>query len=422
MRPWMRSTEEETRLELRRASVRALGQDPPDPQAEEDVLRYCESPYRVPRVPAPVLPLPEEPHLVDWRRYAGEAGDDPFAYLRDRLPQLAIPVREGISKSGAYGEVMRRGAPFAAENFGGRLELSRPGSLRLLIHPHPAGALPVLATADRRDFETLLCALACRSEPQPVSLSVNAEIIAGLVNWDRVARYRAAWAAGVDPYRAMTGWPEEQARVAASERGQFFDRLLLVCDRPYSGVTAAALGLPLTEDEWLERSARLRIEHEFAHYATRRIFGAMSLNLFDETLADLLGVTHALGRFEASWFLRFLGLEEWPEVREDGRVHTYTKGLSPPAFTLLCSVVVRAARAIESLARRRSRPDERERLFLALASLGLDLLAADGVEGLFEEAWTKTEGFLGVAAGAAGQAGQAEPQGRRSTSANFSLA
>lgn len=387
----MRSAEEETRLELRRASLHAFGLDP---EAEEDVLRYCESPYRIPRIPAPVLPLPEEAHVGDWRRYASDAGDSPFSYLRDRLPQLCIPVREGISKTGAYQEVMRRGAPFTSESFGGRLELSRPESLRLLIHPHPAGALPVLATGDRHDFETLFLALACRGEPQPVSPSVNAQIIAGLINWDRVARYRAGWAAGLDPYRAMKGWPEEQARVASAERERFFDRLLLVCDRPYSGVTAAELGLPLTEEEWLERSTLLRIEHEFTHYATKRIFGAMNLNLLDETLADFMGVTLALGRFEASWFLRFLGLERWPQVREDGRAPTYAKGLSSSAFTLLASVVVRAARAIEALSERWYRPERREHLFLALASLGLDLLASPDVEALFEEAWKSTECLL----------------------------
>ena len=388
-----KDTKEEARVGLRRASLFALSQDP---EAVEEALRYCESPFRIPQVPRPVLPLSEEPHLADWRRYASETAGSPFAYLQDRLPQLSIPVREGTSKTGAYGEVMRRGAPFRPESFGGRLELSRPESLRLLIHAHPAGALPVLATPDRQDFETLFHALACRSEPAPVSPSVNAQIIAGFINWDRVARYRSDWALGVDPFRAGTGWPEELSRVASSEKWRFFDRLLLVCDRPYSGVTASELGLPLTEDAWLERSSQLRVEHEFTHYATKRIFGAMSLNLLDETLADFMGVTHALGRFEASWYLRFLGLERWPEVRPDGRVHTYTKGLSAPGFTLLCSVVVRAAGAIEVLAKRWYGPGEREHVFLALASMGLDLLASEDVDARFEEAWTSTRSLVDV--------------------------
>ncbi len=84
-----------------------------------------------------------------------------------------------------------------------------------------------------------------------------------------------------------------------------------------------------------------------------------------------MGLTRALGRFEAGWFLRFLGLEELPRVRDDGRLHAYTAGLSRDAVTRLCEVAARAAAGVETLAGRWYGEAGRIRFFLALSSLGL---------------------------------------------------
>jgi hypothetical protein len=366
---------------------RALERLEHDPAVVAEVLAYCESPFVHLQHDPPVFPLPAEPHVEDWRRYSREAGTDLFGYLQDRLPQLAVPVRDGVSKTEAYGAVARRGQPFRLQDFGGRLQLVRPEALRLHLHEHPAGALPVLSTGDRRDFEALVRAFAHRSEPVPIGPAVNAHIVAGFVNWDRVARYREAWAAGRDPASARTEWPGEMARVAGSEVWRFHDRLVLACVRPYSGVTAADLGLPMGEEEWLNRSTDLRVEHEFTHYATKRLFGAMANRLFDETIADVMGMTRALGTFHADWFLRFLGLEAWPDVRDRGRIRTYTAGLSDAGFRLVCEVTVQAARGAEAVVRDCYTACERGRFLLAMSSLTLDLLASPDIRILFGDAY-----------------------------------
>jgi hypothetical protein len=333
--------------------------------------------------------------VADWRRYTAEAAGRPFEYLGRHLPQLTIPVREGISKLPAYADVTLRGQRFDASLFGGRLELSRPDEVRLLIHQHPAGALPVLVAADRGDFETLVRALAWRGEPRPISPAVNAQIVTGFVNWERMGRHRTAWAAQVDPSMVESLWPVEVARVAASERWRYQDRFIITGVRPYSGVSASRLGLEMTEEEWLERSTLLRVEHEFTHYATQRVFGTMSLNLLDETISDFMGMTYALGRFQADWYLAFLELEAWPEVRADGRARTYAAELSPAGFNLLCEVTVRAARNLEAIAARFYDPQQRGRFLLAAASLTLELLA-DGEAGeLFGEAYRAAELLTG---------------------------
>ena len=366
-----------------------------DVEAIAEVLRYCENPFRDVQVPKPVFPLPPEPHVADWRRYLAEAGPHSFTYLQERLPQLVIPVREGVSKTEAYADATLRGKPVRSEELGGRLRLERPAEVRLLIHEHPAGALPVIVVAHRGDFETVVRALAWRGEPRPISPAVNAQIVTGFNNWERLNRHRADWAAGVDPAMAESVWPAEMARMAALEPWRFRDRFVITCVRPYSGVTAGELGLEMSEADWIERSTLLRVEHEFTHYATQRVFGVMSLNLLDETLADFMGTTCALGTFRAAWYLRFLGLETWPRVREDGRAGTYAAALSPPAFRLLCALVVRAAHGLEDLATRWYDPAARGRFLLALASLTLELLSSEEAPSLFADAYDAAGSLLG---------------------------
>ncbi len=386
--------EEADRRERRRSVLRSIGSG--DPAAMDEVSRYCETRFGTVVPPVPVFPLPDEPHVADWRRYAEEAAGRPLEYLRERLPQLQIPVAEGVSKTPAYVDVTLRGRPLAAGDFEGRLELARPERLRLLIHEHPAGALPVLVAADRGDFETLVRALAWRGEPKPISPSVNAQIVTGFINWDRMRAHRAAWAAQVDPAMAEALWPVEMNRVAATERWRYQDRFIITLVHPYSDVTAAQLGLALSEAEWVERSTALRVEHEFTHYATHRVFGTMSLNLFDETLADFMGMTHALGAFRADWYLCFLGLEAWPEVRAGGRARTYASELGPAAFELLCAVTVRAARNLESLAARFYDPERRGTFLLGAAGLSLELLASDEATSLFEESYSSARRLTGA--------------------------
>jgi uncharacterized protein DUF7005 len=372
------------RVATRRTVLERLGAGP---DAVAEVLLYCESPFTSPRVPPPVFPLRDEPHLADWRRYASEAGPRIFEYLQDRLPQLAIPVREGVSKTRAWADVALRGRPFRDADFGGRLRLESATRLRLFVHEHPAGALPVMVTNDRGDFETLLRAMACRGEPRPIGPRVNAQLVSGVINWDRLARYRAEWTNNVSAEAAEGLWLAEMARVAAAEHWRFQDRFIIACAQPYSGQTALDLGLQLGEEEWLERSTRLRVEHEFTHYATKRVFNSMRRNLLDETIADFMGTTHALGTFRAAWYVRFLGLEAWPRVRPDGRIHSYASELSPPSFTVLCALVVKAAHSLELLFARFYSGAERGRFLLALAPLTLELLASDEAESLFTESY-----------------------------------
>ncbi len=392
--------------------------DAPDPGAEgavEELRRYGESRFDLAVLEnlgrETVLPLPDEPFVATWDGYAAEARSrGVFAVLQERLPQLAFPVRAGLSETEGYRAATRRGAPVAGIAEATGLLLEDPAGVELTIHPSPAGRIPVLVARRRADFVTLIRALTKRGEPVPVPDSQGALMVAGFNNWDRLNALRRAWEASDPAGRETATWAEEMARLLP-HRELYQDRFILLSDGPYSAVPAAAMDMD--DAAWRALSLVIRRDHESAHYFTRRLFGSMRNNLHDELLADYAGISAAAGRFHASWFLRFLGLEDFPTYRPGGRLEIYRGDppLSDRAFALLGAQVVAAAANLERFDQsREARPAstaERALDLATIASLTLaDLAADDGAERLRRAA----------ADLAARQAGQARQAGRGSPS------
>ncbi|HSN85476.1 MAG TPA: hypothetical protein VL025_01910 [Thermoanaerobaculia bacterium] len=307
------------------------------------------------------LPLPDEPFVEFWEARETEAREQgAFAVLREHMPQLRFPVREGISGSEGYQAATRRGLDPGEIAEATGLELESPEAVELVLYPSPAGRIPLIIVRHRPEFVRLVQALTHRNEPKPVPDSQGAIMIAGYNNWTRVRELRR--------------------RGEELRRELYQDRFILLSDGPYSAVPAAELRLH--EEEWRELSLVLRRDHECAHYLTRRIFGSMRNNLHDELIADYAGITAAIGHYRAAWFLRFLGLEDFPVCRAGGRLHLYRGDppLSDDAFRQLHAMVRDVAETVERFdAGRPDDPKERTLAVLALAILGLETLA--GPEG-----------------------------------------
>lgn len=342
---------------------------------------YLERRFAVDRLQAETpLPPPDEPFVSIWQEWAAEARDmGAWKVLASRLPQLAFPVRPGMSGTEAYQAATRKGVPPGETGEATGLAVPRPDAVELSIHPSPAGRLPVITIRDRDTFVLVLQALARRNEPVDVPASQGASMVAGYNNWERIRSHRRRWEAQPADERETTTWSEEMARLVP-RRELYQDRFLILSDGPYSGVAAADLGLD--ETAWREMSLTIRREHECTHYFTRRLFGSMENHLLDELLADWAGLTAATGTYRADWFLRFLGLEEHPRFRPGGRLEIY-RGKPPLAdrdFAHLQDLAVRSAATLERLERRRPvGPDiaDRARRLAALAALSLPELAAE---------------------------------------------
>jgi len=309
----------------------------------KELLAYNENHFDHSRPAAPVkIPLPDEPFVSAWRQYLKEAEErGVFPVLREKLVQLRFPVRKGISRTGAYRAVTRRGVPPGEVPEASGLQLLSPGELRLQLYPSPAGRVPIIISTRREDFVSLVRALARRNEPDPVPASMGSLTVAGYNNWDRIRRLRE-----LEHPRESGGRASEFAEIIPRKE-LYRDRFIILSDGPYSGVPAEEMGM--TAEEWRRLSLVIRRHHECAHYFTRRLFSSMKNRLIDELIADYMGITAAAGRYRVDWFLRFVGLENFPGYRRGGRLENYRGDppLSAGAFRILQALVREAAENLE---------------------------------------------------------------------------
>jgi len=281
----------------------------------------------------------DEPFIETWNVYFKESKKNgAFNTLRKYLPKLRFPVEEGISETEEYRNVTLKGEPCRSNV---KL-LSYPDAVKLDIYESEAGKIPVIFTDNRDDFITLVQALAHKNEPFIIPASMGACMVKGFNNWDRINRYRTVWEAENIGKNWADYFEEFQ-----THRELYQDRFIILSDNGYSGVDAASFNL--SEKKWKELSLIIRREHECTHYLTQRVFGSARNNMFDELIADYAGIVKAIGKFDAKWFLKFTGLENFPEYRQGGRMDNY-KGkppLSDSAFIVLQKMVHQCALNLE---------------------------------------------------------------------------
>lgn len=347
----------------------------------EELLSYNKNVFAQYSGPEPlVLPLPDEPFVPAWEGYAAEAKElGVYEVLKKCLIQLQFPIREGISLSNTYQAATRRLGSAKDMPDATGLALERPDRLELFLHRTLAGKIPVLLTRHREDFVALVRALTGKNEPLPVPASMGAIMVAGYNNWDRINTYRKKWEAENRYNCAEELWKEEFRRIIPQKQ-LYQDRFMILSDGDYSGVPARDLGLK--EEEWRETSLVIRREHECAHYFTRRLFYSMRGNVMDELMADYMGITAAAGRYKSHWFLRFMGLENFPDYREGGRLQNYRGDppLTGGAFRILQALVKSASENLESFDRKNEAGSGSRAgatlMLAALAGLTLEELAS----------------------------------------------
>ncbi len=323
--------------DMRAALLRAFGADG---DVLDELLAYNANPFAGPEGRAvPAFPLEDEAHIARWRLYEADARElGAFEALKRRFVQLRFPIQEGISEDASYRSATRRGITAEADRFEPGLGLNDPAGLELTLCGTIAGTVPVLVVSDRQDFVTIVRAFTERNEPARVPDSMGACIVTGLNNWDRIAAYRAQWQAEQGEAASEDAWAEE-FKSLIPRKAMYQDRFIILSRGPYSATTAGDAGFAL--EEWLARSLVIRREHEFTHYFTYRVFGAMRNNVLDELIADFVGLVLSFGTYRPELARRFLGLEAFPTYRQGARLEAYrgTPPLSDEAF----AIVVRLA-------------------------------------------------------------------------------
>ncbi len=378
-------------LDFRARVLRSLGAT--DSETDE-LLAYNRNLFDHTSVSVPAtFPLPDEAFVETWESYVSEAEErGVFPCLEERLVQLRFPIEDGTSQSEWYRDATLRGKPVSEIPQATGLPLKCPEGLKLVLHTSPAGRIPLLITDERDDFVSLVQALAMKNEPGSVPESMGACIVSGLNNWDRIRSLRKKWENQNPDDVEGAGWSQEFRRIIP-RKDLYQDRFLILSNGPYSGVSAQEMGL--ADEEWRRLSLVIRREHECAHYFTRRVFSSMKNRLLDEIIADYMGITAAAGRFRADWFLRFLGLENFPDYRESGRLENYRGDppLSGGAIRTLQVLVKQAAMNLERFDTTHGKMlrtlQGRAVVLIALTYLTLEDLASQDALPLLEQALAK---------------------------------
>lgn len=185
----------------------------------------------------------------------------------------------------------------------------------------PAGEIMVITLCDRRDFETFLRIMAKKCKPVDIPATQGASILDGVINHRKIEAYRdefirKAKEAGKEP--DPIEWMQERNHFLEDKRN-YRDALIILSVGPYSGVSADRTGY--SEEKWLSVSQSIRMFHECTHFVCRRLFPEKIDAIWDELIADAVGIYAALGRYDFALAGTVLGIEDGKYT--GGRLENY---------------------------------------------------------------------------------------------------
>jgi len=308
-------------------------------QAINELLVYAENKF-IPKKDNITSQL-EDTYINTWENYYQESiKTGVFETLKKYIVQLQFPIQKGISKTETYINTTLRGK----ENLNKlALKLNQPKSIKLQIYKNTlVGKVPLLIVPNNKDFNTIICALSNKNEPQKLPKSMGALCINGINNWDRIHRLKANWL----KQNPTGNWSIYFKEQILPKPHLFKDKLIVLSTKEYSGIKNESIGV--SKNTWKSSSLIIRREHECAHLFTLKYYGAMANNIHDEIIADYTGITKVLSQFNKDWLLHFIGLENYPTYRKGGRLENYQgkKKLSKEAFKGLKWIVKNAIESI----------------------------------------------------------------------------
>ena len=362
----------------------------------DELIHYNQNQFNQAQLCPPfTFPLEDEQYLTEWNKYIAETQKSNLLnMLQSNFIQFHFPVKEGISQTEHYKIATRRGVLPKTFHKNGFIKFEQPDNVRLIIHESLAGNIPVFIAKERDDFILLVRVFTKRNEPKPIPVSMGACMVAGFNNWNRIHQLQKIWETENPADCSEAAW-QVKFKEIIPQKELYQDKFIILSNSPYSGVPAKELGL--TEEKWRNISLKIRLEHECAHYFTRRFFSSMQNNILDELIADYMGITTALGHYRADWFLKFLGLENFPEYRKGGRLENYRGNppLTDSSFKILQALVKDGAENLERFSNvyleKNKRIDNKTIMLLALTQLTIEELASSKSFTFLQEAFREAK-------------------------------
>lgn len=248
---------------------------------------------------------------------------DVIRRLAEQFPQLYLAPAQGVSQSMLYRSIVGKGMAYTGDlqHFQGSTED------RITTMHTPAGDVMVVYLANRADFACCYQVLGYRCEPVEIPAHIGSCYISGLNDWSRIHAHKEAYLAG-----GGQDWKQEFARFTAVKEN-YLTTVILLSAGPYSALPAA--DTPYTESRWLEVSKEIRQYHELTHFVCRTKYPHKKHAVWDELLADCMGLVFATGSYDVLLAQAFLGIVDGRYI--GGRLEYYVQ--APPDAQLVSQVV-----------------------------------------------------------------------------------
>ena len=182
----------------------------------------------------------------------------------------------------------------------------------------PAGKVRIVYLYEREDFELFLQIMAKKCQSVEIPSTQGAAIIDGVVDWEKIHAHRRNCVLRSLSTGVALDWAKEFRRFT-TDKSNYTDALIVLSCGSYSGVSAKEAGMP--EQEWISKSLDIRKYHECTHFICRRLYPQKIDAVWDEIVADAVGIRAAFGTYFPDLAERFLGIQNGVYI--GGRLENY---------------------------------------------------------------------------------------------------
>lgn len=242
--------------------------------------------------------------------------------LADTYRQLFVSPGPGGKEK--YLDIVERGNEPEARNLSHFIKSNEDS---MTTEETPAGAVTVITLSKREDFVTFLRIMANRCEETDIPDTQGASIINGVINRRKIEQHMEGFSGS--EY-------DEEFRRFTSERRNFKDALIVLSVGPYSAIPAQMMGV--SDEEWIILSHKIRKYHECTHFICRNLYPDKKDAIWDELVADAVGIVAAFGKYNADMEKMFLGIDG--NIYTGGRLENYTV-VDAPLTERICCVLDR---------------------------------------------------------------------------------
>ena len=213
----------------------------------------------------------------------------------------------------------------------------------------PAGEIRVITLAERADFETFLQIIAHRCKKVSIPATQGASFLNGVINRRKIDAHREVFFrkaqenGGTEPDAGA--WSLELKQFI-SDKKNYTEAMIILSVGPYSNVPAEKAGYPA--EDWLRLSDTIRTYHECTHYVCRCFYPELIDAVWDEAVADAVGITAAFGSFDARLEELFLGIENGRY--KGGRLENYVPETETDRETRVQALAARVHGLMERIA------------------------------------------------------------------------